>query len=113
MTGTGAGPLSHIAVTPWSQVLPRCHPCHTRHTWIGEPTLENVKSRTNSLEEGRRMAYLAPSDLTAAALSGGRTAELRTLEVLRSALPNDYTVFHSVHWSREWRSVVLSLKAYR
>ncbi len=51
------------------------------------------------------MAYLAPSDLTAAALSGGRTAELRTLEVLRSALPNDYTVFHSVHWSREWRSV--------
>jgi hypothetical protein len=59
------------------------------------------------------MAYLAPSDLTAAALSGGRTAELRTLEVLRSALPNDYTVFHSVHWSREWRSVVLSLKAYR
>jgi hypothetical protein len=51
------------------------------------------------------MAYLAPSDLRAAALSGGQIAELRTLDMLRGSLPNDYTVYHSVHWSREWRSV--------
>ena len=51
------------------------------------------------------MAYLAPSDLTSVALRSGRTAELQTLDLLRSALPNDYTVFHGVHWSHEWRSV--------
>jgi hypothetical protein len=34
-------------------------------------------------------------------LSLGETAELRTLEALRSGLPSAYTVFHSVHWSRD------------
>ena len=34
-------------------------------------------------------------------MSLGETAELRTLEALRSGLPSAYTVFHSVHWSRD------------
>ena len=45
------------------------------------------------------MAYLHPSDLTAPQLSLGETAELRTLDLLRRGLPNDYIVYHSVHWS--------------
>ncbi len=45
------------------------------------------------------MAHLLPSDLTPLALSLGETAELRTLDLLRRGLPNDYTVYHGVHWS--------------
>lgn len=45
------------------------------------------------------MATLLPSDVTALSLSLGETAELRTLEFLRRSLPDDYIVFHSVHWS--------------
>jgi hypothetical protein len=51
------------------------------------------------------MAYLAPSDITRLALASGKTAELETLDLLRRSLPQDYTVFHSVHWSREYRNV--------
>lgn len=50
------------------------------------------------------MAHIIPSDLTRAALAGGRTPELETLALLRDRLPADYTVFHGVHWSREYRS---------
>ena len=46
------------------------------------------------------MAHLHPSDLTEPQLSGGETAELRTLDLLRRGLPGDYTVYHSVHWSQ-------------
>jgi hypothetical protein len=53
------------------------------------------------------MAYLAPSDLPALALSGGWSAELDTLNLLRRSLSSDYTVFHGVHWSRDWRSVAV------
>ena len=53
------------------------------------------------------MAYLAPSDLPTLALSGGRSAELDTLDLLRRALSSDYTVFHGVHWSRDWRSIAV------
>jgi hypothetical protein len=44
---------------------------------------------------------LLPSDISELSLSLGETAELRTLEALRSGLPSAYTVFHSVHWSRD------------
>ena len=47
------------------------------------------------------MARLLPSDISELSLSLGETAELRTLEILRSGLPSAYTVFHSVHWSRD------------
>jgi UvrD-like helicase C-terminal domain/AAA domain/Nuclease-related domain len=47
------------------------------------------------------MAHLLPSDISELSLSLGETAELRTLEKLRSGLPSAYTVFHSVHWSRD------------
>jgi Nuclease-related domain len=45
------------------------------------------------------MARLLPSDISELSLSLGETAELRTLEALRSGLPSAYTVFHSVHWA--------------
>jgi hypothetical protein len=47
------------------------------------------------------MARLLPSDISTLSLSLGETAELRTLETLRSGLPSAYTVFHSVHWTRD------------
>ena len=47
------------------------------------------------------MARLLPSDVSELSLSLGETAELRTLEILRRELPQDYTVFHSVHWSQD------------
>ena len=47
------------------------------------------------------MARLLPSDISELSLSLGETAELRTLQALRTGLPSAYTVFHSVHWSRD------------
>ena len=47
------------------------------------------------------MAELLPSDVSNLSLSLGETAEIRTLEILRQELSGSYTVFHSVHWSRD------------
>jgi hypothetical protein len=47
------------------------------------------------------MAHLLPSDVSNLTLSLGQTAELRTVETLRTSLSSDYTVFHTVHWSRD------------
>jgi hypothetical protein len=49
------------------------------------------------------MAHVIPSDLSRLALSGVHTPELETLGFLKAALSNDYTVFHGVHWSREYQ----------
>jgi hypothetical protein len=49
------------------------------------------------------MAHLVPSDLTHLALAGAHQPELRTLALLGEALPENYTVFHGVHWSRQYR----------
>lgn len=49
------------------------------------------------------MARIIPNDLTPLALTGGHRHELATLELLRRALPDDYTVFHGVHWSRGYQ----------
>ena len=48
------------------------------------------------------MARIVPSDISRLALSGGHTHELETLQALKAQLPEDYTVFHGVHWSREY-----------
>jgi hypothetical protein len=48
------------------------------------------------------MAYIVPSDISQLALAGGKTLELDTLRILRNSLSGDYTVFHGVHWSREY-----------
>jgi hypothetical protein len=45
------------------------------------------------------MAQIFPSDIEAAKASGESPAELETLIALRDGLPNDYLVYHSVHWS--------------
>ena len=48
------------------------------------------------------MARVFPSDLSKLALAGAHRPELATLALLRKRLPDDYTVFHGVHWSREY-----------
>ena len=49
------------------------------------------------------MAHIVPSDITRAAFAGSHSAELDTLKLLQRDLPNDYTVFHSVHWTNEYQ----------
>lgn len=49
------------------------------------------------------MAHIIPSDLSRLALSGAHQPELETLGILKKELPNDYTVFHGVHWTREYK----------
>ncbi|WPL17362.1 Nuclease-related domain protein [Thiorhodovibrio winogradskyi] len=48
------------------------------------------------------MATIIPSDLTRLALSGAHEPEIATLAVLRDRLPAAYTVFHGVHWTRQY-----------
>lgn len=48
------------------------------------------------------MARIVLSDISRLALSGSHTHELETLQTLKTQLPDDYTVFHGVHWSREY-----------
>ena len=48
------------------------------------------------------MAKIVPSDLTRLALSGAHEPEIQTLAILRDTLPDDYTVFHGVHWTRQY-----------
>ena len=50
------------------------------------------------------MARIYPADITRQALAGAHSHELVTLQVLKDKLPNDYAVFHGVHWSREYQS---------
>ena len=48
------------------------------------------------------MAYIVPSDITQIALSSGRSRELDTLELLKRRLSPAYSVFHGIHWTREY-----------
>lgn len=47
------------------------------------------------------MARIIPSDISRLALGHEHARELDTLAALEQGLPDDYTVFHSVHWSLE------------
>ncbi len=49
------------------------------------------------------MAYIVPSDITHLALFGSTAHELNTLSILKARLPDTYTVFHGVHWSRSYK----------
>jgi hypothetical protein len=49
------------------------------------------------------VARLVPSDIGRLELAGGSRPELETLRYLADALPAAYTIFHGVHWSREYR----------
>ena len=44
------------------------------------------------------MTYIVPSDLSRLSLSGAHNAGLK------AELTNDFTVFHGVHWSREYEA---------
>jgi hypothetical protein len=50
------------------------------------------------------MAYIVPSDISRLALGGNgvHKAEVETLRLLKDGLSQSYTVFHGVHWSREY-----------
>jgi hypothetical protein len=54
------------------------------------------------------MARIIPSDLSRLALSGTHEPEIQTLALLRDELPDDYTVFHGVHWTRQYKGRTLS-----
>ena len=45
------------------------------------------------------MARTMPSNPSELRLAGAPPAELETLELLAAGLPDDYTVFHAVHWA--------------
>lgn len=47
------------------------------------------------------MAHLVPPDVQRQSLSGHRSGELDTLLRLEKQLPDDYTIYHHVHWSLE------------
>ena len=49
------------------------------------------------------MAYIVPSDVSRLALAGCHEPELGTLDRLKRELPADYTVFHSVHWTSDYK----------
>lgn len=66
----------------------------------GRGTVRDSGSRHRSVE-GTGVARLIPSDLSRIALAGAHAPELATLAMLQKALPDDYTVFHGVHWTRE------------
>ncbi len=53
------------------------------------------------------MARIVPSDLTRLALAGAHEPEIQTLAHLRDALSDDYTVFHGVHWTRQYKGRTL------
>jgi hypothetical protein len=53
------------------------------------------------------MAHLVPDDLTQLALSGAHAPELETLAELAQRLPDAYTVFHGVHWTRQYKGRTL------
>ena len=49
------------------------------------------------------MAYIVPSDISQLALAGHHSGELETLALLKKKLSGDYTIYHGVHWSREYQ----------
>jgi hypothetical protein len=53
------------------------------------------------------MARIIPSDLSRLALTGAHEPEIATLAVLRDTLPDDYAVFHGVHWTRQYKGRTL------
>jgi hypothetical protein len=53
------------------------------------------------------MATIIPSDLTRLALSGAHEPEIATLAMLHDRLPAAYTVFHGVHWTRQYKGRTL------
>jgi hypothetical protein len=53
------------------------------------------------------MARIVPSDLTRLALSGAHEPEIETLALLRDRLTDEYTVFHGVHWTRQYKGRTL------
>ena len=48
------------------------------------------------------MARIVPSDIARLELAGANCHEIETLRRLQARLPDSYTVFHGVHWTREW-----------
>lgn len=47
------------------------------------------------------MATIYPSNVTHIAFQTATRGELKTLKLLKDQLPDDYTVFHNVHWAGE------------
>ncbi len=50
------------------------------------------------------MARVFPPEILSKPLPGQHRSELDTLHILQADLPDDFTVFHSVHWARSTKS---------
>jgi hypothetical protein len=48
------------------------------------------------------VARIVPSDIARLELAGANRHEIETLHLLQARLPDGCTVFHGVHWTREW-----------
>ncbi|EDT06578.1 conserved hypothetical protein [Paraburkholderia graminis C4D1M] len=46
------------------------------------------------------MARIVPDDWKSLAATGAAARERETLALLEKALPENYTVYHGVHWTR-------------
>ena len=46
------------------------------------------------------MALIYPNDVSVLETNDTRHGEIKTLNLLRSSLPNGYSIYHSVHWSK-------------
>ena len=53
------------------------------------------------------MASIYPSDISESQDSPQKSMELATLVALRDGLSNDYSVYHSVHWSKARTQVTM------
>jgi hypothetical protein len=62
--------------------------------------LYNTPNSKRQSEEQPAMARLIPDDWKHLAATGAAERERETLTLLGAALPDDYTVYHGVHWTR-------------
>jgi hypothetical protein len=62
--------------------------------------LYNTPNSKRESEEQPAMARLIPDDWKNLAATGAAQRERETLALLETALPDDYTVYHGVHWTR-------------
>ena len=80
VTDTGLSLLSHIAVTPWSQILPGCHTCPTRHTQISKTCtprrriqwIDNQQSWSTAMPDAHEQIAEIEAEIEALARSAER-----------------------------------------
>ena len=78
------------------------HSVHRKRVCEDTKRISQVESKPINQENQKNMAKIYPSDLPGPDTPNTNSAELDTLRQLQAELPSDYSVFHSVHWSRAY-----------